>query len=153
MKRVVLPVAVGQDEDYTPVPWREWLEALKIPDDADAFESVQAELKRRFASHLNIQPPEVAELDDTALVQDRELELPVFRQHAVQVNLYDTPYTTEPAAAWFMSNGTLDLCLGSDGRDFPYIECPSCERIICRQNPRNGWHVHFMRDPEYGEEA
>lgn len=53
--------------------------------------------------------------------------------------VFETPWDKEPRVKKFCSEDCMDDYLY--GGDFSYFTCAGCEREICRQNPRNGWHV------------
>lgn len=55
------------------------------------------------------------------------------------IDVYDTPWDTEPRTACFCSEKCMDQYLYEG--DFSYFHCTECERLICEQNPSNGWHV------------
>lgn len=65
-----------------------------------------------------------------------------------QVSAYDTPWDDEPRDLDFCSEECEVAYLYSD--DFAYSHCAECGRLICQQNPKNGWHWQF-RDDYSGE--
>ena len=44
----------------------------------------------------------------------------------------------------------LDLLSDTGYADFRYFECVDCGRMVCEQNPCNGWHSQY-RDTEEGQ--
>ena len=73
-----------------------------------------------------------------------------------KVELYDHPFDTVPRIAHFhkkipakfkndsnykYNESCYDL-LFQHG-DFNYFTCIGCERIVCEQNPSNGWHIQY----------
>jgi len=54
---------------------------------------------------------------------------------------YETPWDDEPVEKHFCSEECRDEYLYGD--DFAYFYCDYCDREICQQNPRNGWHVQY----------
>lgn len=65
----------------------------------------------------------------------------------VKITLFDSPFDKEGhEEAFHVENGehNYDFCYDrltdTDWADFRYFECPGCLRMVCRQNPRNGWH-------------
>lgn len=55
--------------------------------------------------------------------------------------VYETPWDDEPVEKHFCSEKCEYNYLYSG--DFQYFYCDGCEREICGQNPRNGWHVQY----------
>jgi len=79
--------------------------------------------------------------------------------------LYDTPWDDEPRIAYLHKHVPsklrtdhyfkyLESCselLDDPGwADFRYFLCDGCYRMVCAQNPRNGWHsqVRYLDDGE-----
>lgn len=54
---------------------------------------------------------------------------------------YETPWDEEETVKLFCSEDCADIYL-YDG-DFSYFWCHECEREICGQHPRNGWHIQY----------
>ncbi|MEI8172713.1 MAG: hypothetical protein WCH07_04415 [Deltaproteobacteria bacterium] len=74
----------------------------------------------------------------------------------VKVTLFDSPFNKEGhEEAFHVENGEngydscYDRLTDTGWADFRYFECPGCLRMVCRQNPRNGWHVQIR---EIGDE-
>jgi len=63
-------------------------------------------------------------------------------------DLYDTPWEEKAREAFFHSAECEETYCRSGS--FDYIECESCNRIVCEQNPRNGWHVQFRDHADLG---
>ena len=55
------------------------------------------------------------------------------------VSCYHTPWDDEPTEHHYCSDKCQDAHLYQD--DFQYFTCEHCGRLICEQNPANGWHV------------
>lgn len=55
------------------------------------------------------------------------------------MSLYHTPWDDEPTEHYFCS----EECQGKyfHENDFQYFTCDHCGRLICKQNPSNGWHI------------
>ena len=62
--------------------------------------------------------------------------------------VFETPWDNEEVEKRFCSEDCEVAYLYED--DFAYFTCHRCEREICEQNPRNGWHIQY-RDYD-GEE-
>ena len=73
-----------------------------------------------------------------------------------ELELYDTPWNEVPRIAYFCKNipdsmykkydsiryydSCVDLLMDTSLSDFRYFTCEICQRLVCYQNPRNGWH-------------
>lgn len=69
----------------------------------------------------------------------------------ITVDLYDHPHTTEPETVHLCSYYCLDTIQGRNfSKDFNYIECDECGRLICEQSPKNGYMLQFQPN-EFGE--
>ena len=55
--------------------------------------------------------------------------------------VFDTPWDDEESEKPFCSDDCGDSYLYEG--DFAYFTCGKCEREICEQNPRNGWHIQY----------
>lgn len=55
--------------------------------------------------------------------------------------VYETPWDENETIKHFCSEECETAYLYED--DFSYFTCQECEREICRQNPRNGWHIQY----------
>jgi len=62
--------------------------------------------------------------------------------------LYDTPWESTPRWLFFHS----DVCEEAYTRSgsFDYIDCEGCGRMVCEQNPANGWHIQFRDHADLG---
>lgn len=75
---------------------------------------------------------------------DDELGILGFKELMVEFETYDTPYSEEPEIRYYISYDGIDGLMGRIySRDFAYFECEKCGRVICEQNPNNGYHVQF----------
>lgn len=54
---------------------------------------------------------------------------------------YDTPWDDEPVEKLFCSDDCGDSYMYEE--PWAYFWCDSCDREICEQNPRNGWHIQY----------
>lgn len=54
---------------------------------------------------------------------------------------YDTPWDEEPEAKLFCSDECGDIYMYEE--PWSYFICRKCEREVCRQNPKNGWHIQY----------
>lgn len=72
----------------------------------------------------------------------------------IAFEVYDTPWETEPRTRYACRTAgdfglglgkrvCADLLTDTGWADFRYFECDGCGRMICEQNPHNGWHVQF----------
>lgn len=64
-------------------------------------------------------------------------------------NMYARPFDKNPESRSFACHIAMDAFIGNVySKDFGYYFCDSCERIVCGQNPSNGWHsqVHFHEE-------
>lgn len=57
------------------------------------------------------------------------------------VELYNTPWLEEGRLVYFHSEACEQSYCSSGS--FDYIWCDGCDRQVCEQNPRNGWHLQF----------
>lgn len=62
--------------------------------------------------------------------------------------LYDTPWDDKPREVFFHREECEEAYCRSGS--FDYIDCESCGRRVCEQNPRNGWHVQFRDHADLG---
>lgn len=69
-----------------------------------------------------------------------------------KVELYATPWENKSRTEYFCkvkpnfhdyANDCLELLEDHNWRDFRYFTCNICDRKICEQNPRNGWHIQY----------
>lgn len=75
---------------------------------------------------------------------DDELGILGFKELMVEFETYDTPYSEEPEIRYYISYDGIDGLMGRIySRDFAYFECEKCGRVICEQNPSNGYMVQF----------
>jgi len=62
--------------------------------------------------------------------------------------VYETPWDDQEVEKLFCSDDCEYNYLY--GGDFSYFICGKCEREICGQNPRNGWHIQYR---DYDDET
>ena len=62
--------------------------------------------------------------------------------------LFDTPWDDKPRVVYFHSDECEDAYCRSGS--FDYIQCESCSRLVCEQNPANGWHIQFRAHADLG---
>jgi len=60
---------------------------------------------------------------------------------------YGTPWDEEGERLPFCSDDCMQEYFFGD-HDFKYFHCDKCHRLVCEQNPRNGWHTQY-RDLEH----
>ena len=69
-----------------------------------------------------------------------------------KVELWDRPFDTKPRIAYFhikvpakFNEKYHDSCeeFIYERGDFNYFDCPNCGRIVCEQNPSNGWMTQY----------
>ncbi|MCI0724478.1 MAG: hypothetical protein L0338_36770 [Acidobacteria bacterium] len=66
----------------------------------------------------------------------------------VWADLHDTPWDRGPREVFFHNERCEEAyCLSGS---FDYIDCESCGRTVCEQNPANGWHVQFREHVDLG---
>lgn len=66
---------------------------------------------------------------------------PVNINNAKTLDTYDTPWDTNAETKYFCSENCQDRLFDTSWGDFRYFTCSQCCRIICEQNPKNGWHT------------
>ena len=77
-------------------------------------------------------------------VQCYHCELDIVKSRARIADLYNTPFDEAPETVYFCSLLCREAQEGHVySKDFNYFHCPGCDRYICEQNPRNGWHVQY----------
>gem|GEM_PF-3295258 len=54
---------------------------------------------------------------------------------------FETPWEDEPVEKLFCSDDCGDIYLYEE--PWAYFLCNKCDREICEQNPRNGWHIQY----------
>lgn len=54
---------------------------------------------------------------------------------------YDTPWEEEPVTKVFCSDDCGDSYMYEE--PWAYFMCEKCDREVCEQNPRNGWHIQY----------
>ena len=74
-----------------------------------------------------------------------------------RLELYDHPFDTEPKIryvhkkvptaikkgdSWMARHESCEEFITESG-DFDYFTCDGCYRMVCRQNPSNGWHTQY----------
>ena len=64
-------------------------------------------------------------------------------------DLFDTPWKTAPRKTWFCSDECQEAYMSSGS--FDYEACESCDRLVCQQNPANGWMWQFRTHATIGE--
>ncbi len=67
----------------------------------------------------------------------------------IAAELYDTPWDTVAKEAWFCSDDCESAYLYTG--DFQYRTCEGCERLVCQQNPSNGWMWQYRNHAGLGE--
>jgi len=78
------------------------------------------------------------------ITQCREFDFYIYDSFAIEGNLYDTPRNLISNGAKFSCLFALDCYEGYIySKDFGYFFCEGCQRTICKQNPRNGWHGQY----------
>ena len=71
--------------------------------------------------------------------------------HMMMFNLYDSPWDELPKEKWLCDTNydddygsCADKLTDNSWSDFRYSECDICQRLVCNQSPKNGWHVQMM---------
>ena len=85
------------------------------------------------------------------IAYDDELGIWGFKELMIPLETYSTPFDEFPEIRHYISYDGIDGLMGRVySRDFAYFECPRCGRIICEQNPKNGYHVQckFIEDED-----
>jgi hypothetical protein len=62
-------------------------------------------------------------------------------RRAFNTTAYDMPSSPEPTIRRYCSDECRETDLHTG--DFQFFECLDCQRLICEQNPRNGWHIQY----------
>lgn len=62
--------------------------------------------------------------------------------------LFGTPWDEKPRVVFFHSEECEEAYCRSGS--FDYVDCESCGRLVCEQNPANGWHWQFRDHSEIG---
>lgn len=80
-------------------------------------------------------------------------EKPKSQMHKLDV--FDSPFDTIPRTIYVCKQAPKELSEShyiescdellrdSSWADFRYFDCHVCNRMICEQNPHNGWHVQY----------
>lgn len=97
-----------------------------------------------YDDHIEVVILKLLYPDNPETVKCSHCGLTVLKSESFKSNLYDSPFDDEPNDMIFCS----DLCQEAmEGhlysKDFSYTYCESCDRTICEQNPKNGWHSQF----------
>jgi len=66
---------------------------------------------------------------------------------------FDSPFDEKGTDHYYCSEECREYAEGSDGYDFAYRNCESCDRYICERCPSNGWHEYFRYSEEHGQEC
>jgi len=96
-------------------------------------------------------------------VRCNECDRLIDKRATYKLELYDTPWDNEPRIAYFCKHtpkeiartqyneSCLDLLDDQSWSDFRYFECERCHRMVCEQNPSNGWHsqVRYLGEDEF----
>lgn len=90
---------------------------------------------------------------DAKLVECDETGIKIYDSLSCQYDMWERPFDKEPARMHFINEHAYDCYYGHVyGKDFRYFECCKCGRVICEQNPSNGWHVQYRSwDDGYGK--
>ncbi len=64
-------------------------------------------------------------------------------------DLYPTPWKDEPSETHFCSEECEHAYLYAG--DFQYRDCEACGRMVCQQNPANGWMCQFREHADLGD--
>lgn len=88
-------------------------------------------------SDLNLKNPR-------EIVECEEFDLWIYKELACESELYDRPFDETPETHYFCCVHAADCYEGSVySKDFSYQPCDSCNRMVCVQNPSNGWHSQY----------
>ena len=82
-------------------------------------------------------------IEGDEIVECQETGLKIYKSMASIMEMCDTPWN-EPEDRYFVNYEAYDAYCGRIySKDFAYFECEGCGRVICEQNPSNGWHVQY----------
>lgn len=74
--------------------------------------------------------------------QCNEFDIICFQKFMINPEHYNTPWDESPNNLLYSSQFAIECEEGKIySKDFNFFECSDCERIICEQNPANGWMV------------
>jgi hypothetical protein len=59
------------------------------------------------------------------------------------IELHGSPFDGKSRTAYYCSEECLDRMTDTSWSDFRYFDCPCCDRMICEQNPSNGYHTQY----------
>ena len=80
--------------------------------------------------------------DAPELVTCRHCDAEGLKDTAIESYFYDTPWDESPEDAYYCSDYCVECQEGHFySKDFSCFRCISCDRVICEQNPANGWYV------------
>lgn len=129
------------------------MEIFKVETEAELVEAAEGH-KETGCPTFTVKNARVEEIEltDVTEVSDGEIwGVKLYKERAYGVELFDTPWEETTELTYF-GNAYLADCYRGEiySKDFAYFTCDCCGRIICQQNPRNGWHVQMrvMNDCE-----
>lgn len=59
------------------------------------------------------------------------------------ISVYDSPFDDVPDYIKICSDDCYGLLFDTSYSDFRYFTCGCCNRVICEQNPKNGYHIQY----------
>jgi hypothetical protein len=84
--------------------------------------------------------------------QCSEFDIICFQKLMINPKHYNTPWDESPNNMLYSSEFAVQCEQGLIyDKDFSYFECTDCGRMICEQNPANGWMVQVRTIEEYDE--
>jgi len=86
-----------------------------------------------------------------AVVECDEFEVICFKELAIEVPIWHTPWDEEPNIYHYCGFYAFECDRGNEyAKDYMHSECPVCHREFMHQNPQNGWRVfaHYLHDGE-----
>ncbi len=110
----------------------------------DVYTSKELEELKNQTVIPGMKTPKYQRLDSHETVKCNEFDIWFYKETGIEPELYSTPFYLTPEDYFFCCYFAYDCYYGRVySGDFQYFECSECERDICQQNPRNGYHTQF----------
>ena len=134
-----------EDGSWNGRAWKEYDTAYELIKHWGEIEWGYSKYNKLVARLSTLVAEELVLKDPTDVVEDWEFELVGFRELMYDAEMYNTPWDAAPNPnSLFVSYYSERCMMGHEySKDFAYFDCPDCGRIICEQNPANGWRVQY----------
>ena len=76
--------------------------------------------------------------------KDVDVIVDVNAEETFERHVHWTPDDVDGDTLVFCSEECENSCF-CERTEFPFVECPHCERYVCYQNPNNGYQVQFQK--------